>query len=175
MLGKIYHNIKSAGVLILPRIMSWICGGKLERLAIFWHFTAAFQQRFPMQWGPFVSPCSTKPHSLCTMLFWRQPHWVVTTLQQADKLCQGVNKSEVIVSSDLMAFRFRCTASRPELVHQQSSWLLLPPWWRCIHSLPTVLNCTFSKPLGWWYYLSLCSFVGGLCKVIQARMCIFSL
>lgn len=120
--------------------MSWIRGGKLERLAVFWHFTVAFQQRFPTPWGPFGSPCSTKPGSLCRVLFQRQSHWVITALWQADKLCRGVNKSAVIVSLGLVTLKFRYTASRPELIHQQSSWLSLPPWWKCVHSLLPVFE-----------------------------------
>lgn len=120
--------------------MSWIHGGKLERLAVFCHFTVAFQERFPKPWGPFISPCSTKPCSLCTEPFWRQPHWVIAALWQADKPCQGVHKSAVIISSGLVPLKLRYAASRPELVRQQSSWLSLPPFWRRVHSLLSVIE-----------------------------------
>ena len=120
--------------------MSWIHGGTLQRLAIFCHFTVAFWERFPTQWGPFVSPCGAKPCSLCTAPLWRQSHWVIAALWQADKPCQGVHKSAVIISSGLVPLKFRYTASRPELVHQQSSCLSLAPWWRRIHSLLSVLE-----------------------------------
>lgn len=120
--------------------MSGIHGGKLERLAIFCHFTVAFQERFPMWWGPFISPRGMKPCSLCTAPFWRQPHWVIAALWQADKPCQGVHKSAVIISSGLVPLKLRYTASRLQLVHQQSSWRSSDPWWGRVHSLLSVLE-----------------------------------
>ena len=120
--------------------MSWIHRGKLERLAMFCHFAVAFQESFPKWWGSFISPRSAKPCSPCTAPFWRQSHWVIVALWQADRPCQGVHKSAVIIISSLVPLKLRYTPSRPEPAHQQSSWLSLPLWWRCIHSLLSVLE-----------------------------------
>lgn len=155
-------------MLSLPGIMFWIRGGKLERLAIFYHFTVAFWVRFPMQWGPFVSPNGTASAQHCS-------GGSLTELSQpCDKLISPVKE---FINQQWSLAQAWCpsniyTASRPEPVHQQSSYLhgedVSTASCQC-------LNCTFSKSLDQWYYPVLCSFVGGLLHAIQARICSCSL
>lgn len=122
----------------------WICKTKLLRSAIFCHLTVASQERFPSeeQWGPLLSPCSTKSQTL-----WRQTQWVILALWQADKPCQGVHKSSVIISSVLVLLKLRYPACRPEQLYWQLSWLSLPLCWRYIHSLLSVFELHFPQIL----------------------------
>lgn len=146
--------------------MSWMHGGKLERLAIFCHFTVAFRERFPTQRGPFVR--GTKPCSLCPAPFWRQSRWVIAALWQADKPCQGVHKSAVIISSGLVPLKLRYTACRPEPFTTSAVFA------SAVKTLPqapvSAWTFSFSRHSGQWCYPGLCSFVGGLLHAIQARI-----